>query len=664
MLIGSYKNSWGGWHWYLFTCLVSIIVASTLITSNLFIYPSLTPFYLYLIGISFLILFLGFSVIFKTSEKLSLKWPIIVFLLWFCYVIIHSLYFYSYLSPFSIYILFNGLLLISLYITFSFQHHSLTLLFRVISFLALIESLICISQYLGLINSLNHFFKVTGSWENPNVTAMFLAMSMPANFILVLKRNPIIRYLSIAALSFLIIALFLLQCRTAIVGATIGIVVILNHRYRIRHWLLEKRNRSASMLLILFVSALLIPTIGYLYNKKKDSSESRLLIWKLSYQMILEKPLFGYGYGSFEKNYNLYQSNFLKNGTGTYEEVKHSGFTKMGYDEYLENAVEGGLIGCILFTGLIVTLIFPSVYSTDGSKRQVNNLEVSKTGHNEIAPDKDANSDSYMIAYSGVIIFAVMSMINFSIQAIPVMCLFILYIAILTSDPSYKSFKLNLITSDFLKKGFRWKLLYKPILGVFFCLVGLFAIWFNTARASDSMLNKYAQNEAALGNYNVSLNIYKTLEVKLNSCESFWYSYSNTVFDKRDFNSAISPLTKVLQFTSDPTMYLKLGICYQSMGNYDKALRNYTIAEYIDPNRLDPRYAIMRLYSQLKDTNNLVRTAREIVAIKPKVNSPKVAYYQSQAKLLLTNMGVFLNNQTFLDGKRIIKVSLTFQKPL
>jgi len=38
----------------------------------------------------------------------------------------------------------------------------------------IVESFVCIFQILGAVKSANGFFSVTGTFENPNITAMFL----------------------------------------------------------------------------------------------------------------------------------------------------------------------------------------------------------------------------------------------------------------------------------------------------------------------------------------------------------------------------------------------------------------------------------------------------------------------------------------------------------
>jgi hypothetical protein len=44
------------------------------------------------------------------------------------------------------------------------------------------------------------------------------------------------------------------------------------------------------------------------------SADARVVVWKISAEMIIQRPLLGYGYGSFERNYSLFQSNYFKSG--------------------------------------------------------------------------------------------------------------------------------------------------------------------------------------------------------------------------------------------------------------------------------------------------------------------------------------------------------------
>ena len=87
-----------------------------------------------------------------------------------------------------------------------------------------------------------------------------------------------------------------------------------------------------------------------------------MLIWKLSAGMVIEKPLTGYGYGRFEYDYNLNQANYFSEGNATASEIKNSAYVRMAYNEYLQNAVEGGLVALLIISALFLSLLirFPS----------------------------------------------------------------------------------------------------------------------------------------------------------------------------------------------------------------------------------------------------------------------------------------------------------------
>jgi O-antigen polymerase len=206
-----------------------------------------------------------------------------------------------------------------------------------------VESTICFLQYLKVIDSLNRVFPVTGSWENPNVTAMFVAMAIPSVFILYIENKKHLHRLANFLLFLFIIILLILKCRTAFIGSMAGILVILNYRYRLFQKAKEKSNRSAVVIIAVILFAFLVPAINYAYRTKKNSADGRKLVWKISAKMVLKKPLWGYGYGFFERNYNLSQSTYFEDGNGSPSEMYNAGFVKMGYNEFIQNTVEGGL---------------------------------------------------------------------------------------------------------------------------------------------------------------------------------------------------------------------------------------------------------------------------------------------------------------------------------
>lgn len=193
----------------------------------------------------------------------------------------------------------------------------------------LINVLFVFGQYFGLLDTLNDYIIITGANENPNVTAIYIVGCLP----LVLKRNVDKQntFFSVSLLFASLLAIVLLRCRTAYIGIIVELSVFLLTRKRY----ITKILRSKFSFLILFLLVLSLSVfLVKLYTIKRDSSDSRLFIWKLSSEMIWNKP-FGYGYGMFEKKYNLFQSDYFRNFHGTKRESEIAGFVNMPIDNIL-----------------------------------------------------------------------------------------------------------------------------------------------------------------------------------------------------------------------------------------------------------------------------------------------------------------------------------------
>ncbi|NJM80786.1 MAG: O-antigen ligase family protein [Flavobacterium sp.] len=163
----------------------------------------------------------------------------------------------------------------------------------------------CVLQYLKIIESKNIYFQVTGTWVNPNVSAIFLALTGPVFFIL-LKYN--YKKITLTCFGFIIIALVLLKCRTAYIGISISAIVYFGLQNNYIQWLRNNKNKI-SIKIISTLILLIVVTLGItLYKGKKASADGRKFVWKTSSEMIIKRPFFGYGYGRFEKEYNLFQA--------------------------------------------------------------------------------------------------------------------------------------------------------------------------------------------------------------------------------------------------------------------------------------------------------------------------------------------------------------------
>lgn len=238
--------------------------------------------------------------------------------------------------------------------------------------IAIIESIIVIFQWLGLLPSMNDLFICTGTWVNPNVTAMFLALCFFSQKSLVKKRLP--KAVFVIQLSVILLAIILLQCRTAYI---VSAILLLE---------LYKPAKAVYKIAIAKTAAVILFTVLLAFVWKTDSTGGRLQIWKNSLQLISANVFAGAGFGQFEKAYNTFVAA---------HHLPSADHVFMPYNDFLELFIEGGAIAVALWVAFLGILI----------RRFINN--------------------SHALAL--VVSFIIIQLTNFGFQAIPVFALFLIY---------------------------------------------------------------------------------------------------------------------------------------------------------------------------------------------------------------------------------------------
>lgn len=343
---------------FIFLIYISTCIACT-VNTGLFIYPSLSRSLFIEIGILCLAFCTLCYIIKHRSNEVRIVTNKINILVvsWISFIIVHTLFLdvveeyrtiYLCLTLFAIlpltYIL-NAKLLRP-------QNIELGLILVAVTHLLFIYG-----QLLDITKSYNEYFKLTGCNENPTVTAIYLTGCIPIIAKYAICSGHRFFYFSLLISS--LVAIVLLHCRSAYLGLCIESLVFLLLRARKSKTLLPAicKYRIAIIFAFLFFT---IPFAVRIYDMKRDSSDSRWLIWKLSAQMITEKPQ-GYGYGLFEKYYNRKQADYFKSGNATVEEKRTASFCNMAYNDYLEQGVEGGLIGISYLAAFYILLVVESI---------------------------------------------------------------------------------------------------------------------------------------------------------------------------------------------------------------------------------------------------------------------------------------------------------------
>jgi O-antigen polymerase len=476
---------------------------------------------------------------------------------------------------------------------------SIGLLYQGVALMALFESLFVCCQELGMLPSKNPLYTCTGTWENPNVTAMFLALAIYAVLQgTVAKDRQRTRAYMITG--FILLALFLLKCRTALL---VAILFAAGHYWA--GFTAFIKNKTGPSKRVIVAAALAVGIAGVLLltvGVKRDSTQGRIRIWKTSMSLIGQKPITGQGFGLFEKQYNLFTAN---------ERLPGNDHVNMPYNDFLELGVEGGLGAVALWAAFLIALW----------RQQL------RQGYSVLP----------------IVAILLIQLTNFGFQALPVFALFLLYAAI-PPEASRKTFPAAIpspgpvailsirpaipsaVLFKYSAKGFR-------ILGVG-CIQGiaLFLSIHQAALAQDfydrNIIGKKNTEAAAI-------EAYSGLAASMRNFVSFHSHYGDAYLKMKKYGPALSQYLQGLETSSNPDLMLKCGYCYQELGQSDSSQYYYTLVEYMEPYKFGPRMALLKLYRQQGDTVMTRRTAEEIVDMPVKIESDEVAGIKNYARKML-----------------------------
>ena len=337
--------------------LLTLLIIGTLINNSVFESIVSSAYYYYAIIATLFIAIAGILYIKNKHETgILIPTPILLFFAIPVYYLLQNVFYYDHTVNVPQYLIINALLLFSFYLVFRVYTIDFRLINKIITIIACLESIYCFFQFFGWVKSDTASFEVTGTWINPNVTAIFLAMAWPAALGLLLKEKN--KKVYSIFLLLILAALVLLKCRTAFIGIALSTALILNYQFGY----INKINRKFlgyKILLPISIALIFITSSAfYLAKSKQASTNGRSFIWKISSGMIVQKPILGWGYENFVKEYNYAQATYFKSANGTKEEIENASFVRSAYNELLHNAVEGGVVMLIILLSFYSSLLF------------------------------------------------------------------------------------------------------------------------------------------------------------------------------------------------------------------------------------------------------------------------------------------------------------------
>lgn len=549
--------------------------------------------------------------------------------------------------------------------------------FYIIHFLiltGLIEAVWGLLQLYGVTGSLHSGYKMTGTFFNPAPYALYLSAVFPlalgsylrnkeiCAWVMNESRNErnnelekgnknisflhsltlsfllgrILYYISLLTVISIILVLPATMNRASWLGAAAGTLLVMNYRYyllnRVKAFLNNTIRKLCVIVIIIIIAGL---TAAGLFYLKKGSSVGRLFIWEVTIGKIAGKPLFGYGAGRFEAEYNNWQAKYFMSHPREMDGPKGmvAGNTRYCFNEYLEMTSELGIVGLLLFLAVIIS-IFMGL-----GKGIMTNVDV-QSENDQSSTNGHGNFLIPSLLIPSLVSVLVCAMISFPFYSLPTHILFFVLLAILSSQMEATPFFKNNAKQDVIKKHFSnaTALMLIPV-----SIVVLFA-----AGRQHKMYTKW--NEAAM--------LYQASSYT-GACESFsecypvmrytglcLQYYGKALNMQGEYQSSIRRLKRAGLYTSDEILYATLGDSYKSLKMYSEAEDAYRYASYMAPHKLYPLYLLAVLYDETGQKEKAIAVAEKTLKKEVKVESEATEeILQAMKRIVNRNSGERTENR-------------------
>lgn len=616
--------------------------------SGYFVWAMITP----LLGISSLISLLG-----KRQIKFTLT--DILFAVFTIYYLVRS--FSSQGAENNIVVVLMCLILYAFIRVFNIrENYTILKYFCVLLMLsALYQSYISLRQLYGIIPSNNHNFNITGSFVNPAPLGAYLALILPialniylsntAKLSFVFPKNikdikqslkdiinikldkqklnhcndkyasNIINYciyrLSQLTIFTILIVLPLTLCRSAWIGAILGVLFVLGAKFRERiEVFLHIKSIKNKTIISVIVSCLIIILLSIhgAYTLKKDSADSRFVIWRICRNIIEDNLEKGIGPGKFKSEYPMYQANYFRDNLYSEKEAALIGNIIHSYNEGFQLLIETGIMGFVLFLVWILSQV----------------LIVIRLMRN--------HSGRLAIGIGGAFISLLLFAQFWYAFSIPVLLvLFVVFSALLSVESKY-GVNLNMVCGSLQNtEG-------KIIIRIAKYGVLVIAIWisYQGFEKMDKIYTAYKDWEEArslygMRGYDSANMIFKKTLPELQNNGDFMIAYGKSLQMNGDYKNAIDILLKASKNANNPILYTTLGECYKSEKNYLLAEKAYLQAYNIIPHRFFPLYLLAKLYKETGAKEKAKEMANKILIKEVKIESRAIKEIKNEVKEIL-----------------------------
>jgi O-antigen ligase len=514
------------------------------------------------------------------------------------------------------------MLLVTLYIIVrSSLQVSIRMLLLIIVGAATVEAIWGLLQLHGFLKSYHSWFATTGSFFNPGPYAGFLACCVPlALYCIFSNSGKAEKRMGVACLVAVGLILPATMSRAAWLAVVAGCFPVLWKWFKVsssKFQVSSFKFPSSVSIRIAAITVSVLLTVSLLagaYMMKKQSVEGRLLVWRVSTMLIRENPLTGSGLGSFQTLFGDAQAEYFLSGKASEKQKLLADTPEYAFNEYVQITVESGIVGLLLFLGIIYSFF----------------VKTRKGGDKPSPYDCTCPPiDGIVSAVRGSIIaFLVFAFFSYPFSVLPLTMLFVVLAAMSASlsQPINVSSIKNQIQN----------LIQKKIINYSACVLCLVL----SGYASAQILSRYPayRDWASVqilydeNHWEQAIDEYQRLYPKLKRQKQFLFEYARCLSATGKYEKSNEMFVRFLRFGSDQMIYNCMGDNYKNMGEYEKAEKMYLHASEIVPNLHYPLYLLMKLYRDSGQTEKAKLMANTLLEKTVTIPSDAINEIREEAK--------------------------------
>lgn len=463
----------------------------------------------------------------------------------------------------------------------------LKILLYIISLTLVIEAIYIVFTLYHSYNFHNYHIFLMGTLDNSGLCAGYIVLASAVT--LYLLRNAPVR-LTYLFYFIIFILLYLLQSRAALLSF---IPVICLNTIPVKY---IKAAFGSKLFISVLICISICISVG-LFLIKKDSAMGRVLIWNLTLKHSFQSPIYGIGYGEFPVSYQSWQTNYFKSSNYDPDYSYLADLPYNAFNEPLQIFTETGILGLLSFLAIIVSIYKSSSFLKAPLMRILK------------------------LALLSLLIF---SLFSYPLHSLPILVLSIIIMAIIASY--------NISKYSITIKGIYARCFFFPVFLLSVCA----GIYFFKKDGAIAEWNLGKKTEKI--NLTNSLTKYNSAYPLLKNNGAFLFDYGTALFYNKQYPQSIALLTKSSKLLPKIETTILLGRDYQAIGNLKEAEKMYFNAMYAIPSRLKPKYYLLKLYVQKKDTVNARNLSKNIIESSAKGLSVEAMLYQQFADSTLIKL--------------------------